>query len=63
MCSILADPQERRESPVSIAVAKRKLGRLDFEANVRMIWVKARLAPNERPDEETAKVGVKSSLR
>lgn len=63
MCSILADPQERRESPVSIAVAKRKLGRLDFEANVRMIWVKARLAPDERPDEETTKVGVKSSSR
>jgi hypothetical protein len=41
---------------VSIAVAKRKLGRLDFEANVRMIWVKARLTPDEKPDEETAKV-------
>jgi hypothetical protein len=48
---------------VSIAVAKRKLGRLDFEANVRMIWVKARLAPDEKPDEETAKVGVTSSSR
>ena len=51
--------KERKESPVAIAVAKVKASRDEVIAaggNRRMLWMKARLQPNEKPDVETIKV-------
>jgi hypothetical protein len=56
-----ADRQERKESPVAIAVAKMKVSRDELIAaggNNRMLWMKARLQPDEKPDVETIKVGL-----
>lgn len=53
--------QERLESPVAIAVAKLQASRDEVIAaggNKRMLWMKARLQPDEKPDIETIKVGL-----
>ena len=49
----LADVQERKESPVCIAVARRKS---DQPSNMRMLWMQARIAPSEKPSLEDIKV-------
>ncbi|EIW68264.1 hypothetical protein TREMEDRAFT_16478, partial [Tremella mesenterica DSM 1558] len=50
--------KERRESPVSLTVARRKgkRGDVELDRSVRMLWLKARLRPGEEPSEEIIKI-------
>lgn len=47
--------KERKESPVSIAVARIDHGQ---PRDMRMIWLRARLSPDEKPSEEDIKVSL-----
>ncbi|WWD19170.1 acyl-CoA thioesterase II [Kwoniella shandongensis] len=47
--------RERRESPVSIARALTREHDISANHHVRMSWLRARLDPSEKPNEETVK--------